>query len=43
MGVDLKVRDLELTVLLSETLNVNVVAKTLGMTQPGVAKTPSGY
>jgi DNA-binding transcriptional LysR family regulator len=38
MAVDLKVRDLELTVLLSETLNVNVVAKTLGMSQPGVTK-----
>lgn len=38
MVVDLKVRDLELVVLLSETLNVHAAADTLGMTQPGVTK-----
>ena len=38
MAVDLKVRDLELVVLLSETLNVHAVADTLGMTQPAVSK-----
>lgn len=38
MAVDLKLRDLELVVLLSETLNVHAVADTLGMTQPGVTK-----
>jgi DNA-binding transcriptional LysR family regulator len=38
MAVDLKVRDLELVVLLSETLNVHAVADTLGMSQPGVTK-----
>lgn len=38
MAVDLKVRDLELVILLSETLNEHVVADTLGMSQPGVSK-----
>lgn len=38
MAVDLKVRDLEMIVLLAETLNFHVVADSLGITQPAVSK-----
>jgi DNA-binding transcriptional LysR family regulator len=38
MAVDLKVRDLEMVVLLADTLNFHVVADALGITQPAVTK-----
>ncbi len=38
MTVDVKVRDLELVVLLSETLNLHAVASALGLSQPAVTK-----
>lgn len=38
MTVDVKVRDLELVVLLSETLNLHAVATALGLSQPAVTK-----
>jgi len=38
MPYDIKVRDLEMVVLLAETLNFHVVADTLGISQPAVTK-----
>lgn len=38
MSVDLKVRDLEMVVLLADTLNFHVVADALGISQPAVTK-----
>lgn len=38
MAVDVKVRDLELVVLVSETLNLHAVADALGLSQPAVTK-----